>query len=357
MKNLKYLIAYTGPLCAFLGLYYGGIWSPGMFYLAFGIIPLLEPVLPVRTSNHDDEKESSRSSMLFFDILLYLHVPLLFGLTGFYFYKMAHGAPTPFEQIAMTLNMGTLIGAFGINVAHELGHRERPFERVLAKMLLLPALYMHFIIEHNYGHHRNVGTPKDPATSRRGELVFAFWIRSALFGYLNAWAIEKKRLNAAGKVTWGLQNEMVRFTIIQSLYLVIVGAVFGPGVVVFAVSAAVTGFLLLETVNYIEHYGLMRQKLPSGRYEPVALRHSWNSNHELGRIFLYELTRHADHHFRATRKYQILRHHDTSPQLPMGYPLAMLLSLIPPLWFRTIHPLLDRINSNAPAETPKGTMV
>ena len=202
---------------------------------------------------------------------------------------------------------------------------------------------MHFIIEHNFGHHKNVGTPEDPATSRRGELVFAFWLRSTIHGYLNAWKIEGKRLSANGKSFWSIQNEMIRFTFIQAIYLTLLAFAFTPDILFFAVSAAATGFLLLETVNYIEHYGLMRRKLASGRYESVTLQHSWNSSHELGRIFLYELTRHADHHYRATRKYQILRHHDTSPQLPMGYPIAMLLSLIPPLWFRIVHPLLDRV--------------
>lgn len=343
MKDLKYLIAYTGPLCAFVGLYFGGWWSPGMFYLAFGIIPALESLLPVRTDNHQQDEEEARSTLVFFDVLLYLHLPILFALLYMYFQNMSIGSPTVFEQIGMTLNIGTMIGAFGINIAHELGHRERPFDRVLAKLLLLPALYMHFIIEHNHGHHRHVGTPKDPATSRRGELVFAFWVRSTVFGYLSAWDIERKRLAAKGKQFWSFHNEMLRFTVFQGLYLCGVGVVFGVTAIPYALAAATTGFLLLETVNYIEHYGLMRQKMPSGRYEPVAMQHSWNSSHELGRIFLYELTRHADHHYRSTRKYQILRHHDTSPQLPMGYPVAMLMSLVPPLWFRTVHPMLDKI--------------
>lgn len=342
MKNAKYLIAYIGPLAAWAGLHFGGIWSPGMFYLAFVIIPFLEIFMPAGVKNYSTEEEVRRSSSVFFDILLYLHIPILYSLLFYYLHLISSQPLTTFEQVGMTLNIGTMIGAFGINVAHELGHRAKAFERVLAKLLLLPALYQHFIIEHNLGHHRHVGTPEDPATSRRGETVFSFWWRSTTRGYLHAWQLEARRLQQGGQAFWSLHNEMLRFSLFQLLYLGGVGLFFGPVAIPFALSAAVIGFLLLETVNYIEHYGLMRRTLPSGRYEKVELHHSWNSDHELGRIFLYELTRHADHHYKTTRKYQVLRHHDASPQLPMGYPAAMLLSLLPPLWFRVVHPLLDR---------------
>jgi alkane 1-monooxygenase len=109
--------------------------------------------------------------------------------------------------------------------------------------------------------------------------------------------------------------------------------VFGTAPLIFAVVTAIIGFLLLETVNYIEHYGLQRKMQENGRYEPVLPHHSWNSDHELGRIFLYEVTRHSDHHYKATRKYQVLRHFDESPQLPFGYPMCMIIALVPPLWF------------------------
>jgi alkane 1-monooxygenase len=191
----------------------------------------------------------------------------------------------------------------------------------------------HFFIEHNRGHHKWVGTPQDPATARLGESIYRFWPRSILGAYRNAWKLEKERLQKDGKAVFSIYNEMIWFQIANLAYLGLVWFFFGWAGLAFALAAAAIGILLLETVNYIEHYGLSRRKLPSGFYEKTSPRHSWNSNHELGRIFLYELTRHSDHHYKATRKYQVLRHFDESPQLPLGYPATMLMAMLPPLWF------------------------
>ena len=110
-----------------------------------------------------------------------------------------------------------------------------------------------------------------------------------------------------------------------------------------AIAAGVVSFLFLETVNYIEHYGLLRLKNASGRYERVQKIHSWNSNHVVGRIILYELTRHSDHHYKSSKKYQVLESHEESPILPYGYPTSMVLAMIPPLWFRIMN---KRVPSN-----------
>ncbi len=333
MKDLKYLFAYVAPISAFAGLYYGGIWSLGAVYVAFGLIPLLELLLPYSKQNFSEEEEESRASIIFFDILLYLNIPILYGMIWFYFVTMSAGGLSTFEVVGMTLNIGVLIGSIGINVAHELGHRTSKFEQFLSKTLLLSALYMHFFVEHNRGHHKNVATDEDPASARYGEIVYVFWFRSMILGYFSAWKLESQRLERAKQAVVSFANEMIRFQVIQVAYLIAIGLTFGWAMVPYAILIALIGVLLLETVNYIEHYGLRRKKLASGRYENVQPTHSWNSNHELGRIFLYELTRHSDHHFKATRKYQVLRHFEESPQLPLGYPASMLLSLVPPLWF------------------------
>jgi alkane 1-monooxygenase len=334
MKDTKYLIAYIAPLSAVAGLWFGGWWSFGMTYVAFGLIPFFELFLPKSIDNHAPEAEENRSRHPFFDGLLYSHVPIMYGLIAWACVKLQSGDLSRLETVGMTFNIGIMIGAFGINVAHELGHRTSKFEQFLSKTLLLPALYQHFFIEHNRGHHKNVGTELDPATSRKGENIYAFWWRSVSGSYWDAWALEAERLQRAGQSMVSFDNEMIRFQLIQLAYLGIVWAVFGGPSVIFAILAAIVGFLLLETVNYIEHYGLQRKMQENGRYEPVLPHHSWNSDHELGRIFLYELTRHSDHHYKATRKYQVLRHFDESPQLPFGYPMCMLISLVPPLWFR-----------------------
>lgn len=332
-RDAKYLIAYTAPLAAYLGLYLGGIWSLGSIYVGFGLIPLLELVFPGDARNLSPLEEENQNKRRLFDFLLYFNIPILYGLIAYYFFSILTRDLSHFELIAMTANVGLVIGTSGINVGHELGHRATKYERFMSKLLLLPALYMHFYIEHNRGHHKNVATDEDPASARLGESLYAFWGRSVIGGYRNAWRLERKRLKKKGKPVLSWNNEMIRFQVFQAGYLFLVGFLLGWSMIFYALGIAVFGFLMLECVNYIEHYGLRRELLPNGRYEKVSPRHSWNSNHELGRIFLYELTRHSDHHFKASRKYQILRHYDESPQLPYGYPLSILMALAPPLWF------------------------
>jgi len=341
-NDLKYLMAYLMPLVAILGLSQQGLWSPGSIYVAFVLIPLLEQWLPRSPLNLDAETEREKLKSRFFDWLLYLNVPLLYGVIVYFFYVISTRELTTFEQLASVLNVGILVGTIGINVAHELGHRTRNLEQTLAKVLLLPGLYMHFFIEHNRGHHKHVATPLDPASARKGQPIYAFWIVSVLGGYRNAWRLEAKRLERKGKDFWSGHNEMIRFTFIEAAYLTLIGWIWGFGMIGFAIAIAVVGFLLLESVNYIEHYGLRRREVAPGRYEKVSPLHSWNSDHELGRIFLYELTRHSDHHYKASRKYQVLRHFGESPQLPLGYPASILMSLVPPLWFRFMDERVDR---------------
>jgi alkane 1-monooxygenase len=343
-KDLKYLIAYLLPLSAFAGIYLKGAFSPGAFYVAFVIIPLLEQIIPKSSQNLPEPDELTQTRKKLFDVLLYLNLPLLYTLLFYYAHTLLHTPLSWAEMAGLTLNVGIVTGAIGINVGHELGHRNTPHEQWMAKALLLPALYMHFIIEHNRGHHKNVSTDLDPASARKGQSLYAFWWQSVTGAYRNAWQLEAERLSRTGKSPLSLSNEMIQFSLIQLGWLLGISLLSGGFLLPFALATAIIGALLLETVNYIEHYGLRRQQLPSGLYEPVSPRHSWNSDHELGRIFLYELTRHSDHHYKATRKYQILRHFDESPQLPLGYPGSMLTALIPPLWFHLMHPNLKTQN-------------
>lgn len=341
-RDFKYLLAYLLPISAVLGIYLGGWWSLGSIYVAFGILPALELILPKSSENAAPETEAERARRPFFDFLLYLNLPILYAIVALFLTEISFREHTFGEQIAMTFSVGLLVGTMGINVGHELGHRLKKYEQQLAKLLLLPGLYLHFFIEHNRGHHKHVATEADPASARLQESIYAFWLRSVTGGYRSAWQLELERLRRMGKPTWSWQNAMVRYTLYCLLYLLSIGLIWGWSALPFALGIAVVGFLLLESVNYIEHYGLSRQRLPSGQYEKVGPHHSWNSDHELGRIFLYELTRHSDHHFRATRKYQILRHFEQSPQLPLGYPASILVSLVPPLWFKLIHPHLPQ---------------
>ena len=246
----------------------------------------------------------------------------------------------PLDSVTLVgriLSYGIMCGVVGINVAHELGHKTNKKDQFLAKVLLTTTLYTHFFLEHNFGHHKNVGTPEDPSTARRGEWVYTFWLRSIIFSYWSAWRISIKR--SKGNL---LKNEMMHYTLIQLALIAIIFENFGSMGLVGLFGASITGWILLETVQYIEHYGLAREKVSDLRYENVHPVHSWNSNHMWGRAILFELSRHSDHHYLPNKEYPLLDHHDDSPQLPTGYPGMMILSLIPPLYMRIVHPRIPK---------------
>ena len=338
MKDLKYLTAFTIPLSAFIGIYLKGYWSFICPIYAFVLIPALELLLPVSTSNHEGNERVAKLDNKLFDWMLYLNIPLVYCLFYYSLNELAAGPLETYEIVGIIFSIGIVLGTNGINVGHELGHRVSGFERFLGKLLLLPSLYMHFYIEHNYGHHVHAATSEDPATAKYNQSVYSFWITSVSRQYLNAWRIQGKLLKTHNRSFFSLYNDMLWYTLFQFAHLCFIYYLFGYKVLTYAILAALVGFLLLETVNYIEHYGLIRKKLPSGRYERVREIHSWNSNHVMGRIILYELTRHSDHHYKSSKKYQVLDYHDTSPQMPFGYPTSMVLSFLPPLWFKVMNP-------------------
>ena len=335
---LKYLWSYIIPLTLVLVLYLRGLFSFSGVLIAFFAIPILEIILKGSAKNMNEHDESTALKNSFYDLILYSHLPILWGMLAWYFYTVANVPLHNYEYWGISLSMGIFLGAMGINVAHELGHRDKAYERFIAKLLLLPNLYMHFIIEHNRGHHVNIATKEDPASARYNEMLYSFWIRSVTMTYVSAWRLEAKRLRNEGKRFLSIHNEMIIFQIVQLAYLFLVWYFGGFVLLLSAILIAIVGFLLLETVNYIEHYGLSRKKMENGRYERVQPWHSWNSDHVLGRLILFELSRHSDHHFKANRKYQVLRHFDESPQLPYGYPMSMLMSFVPPLWFAMMNP-------------------
>lgn len=338
-KDLRYLLGCLPPLISAAGLYLGGWFSPGIIYVGLILLPLLELFLPVSTHNETEDVYARKSRVWFFDLLLYVQLPMLYAVIFYFFWKIPD--MTVMERIFSILNVGMLMGISGINVAHELGHRKPLTDRVIARLLLVPALYTHYTLEHNYGHHLMVGTPEDPATARKNESLYAFYFRTITTSYVNAWHIGHKLRKAAGRSVW--MHELIWMHFVQLIYLIVVWWFFGWIGFGMALGAALISVLFLEAVNYIEHYGLLRKKMASGRYEPMRDSHSWNSNHSLGRQILFELPRHADHHFQTTRKYQTLRHLDESPQLPYGYPLSILIAMIPPLWFRIMNPRISEM--------------
>ena len=348
-RHLKYLFIYINPAIIFLSLYLGGIWSYLAVVYVFALIPFVELFLSGTSANMDKQEEEIAKKDPLYDFMLYTAIPMQFGLMGYFLYRVSSPSLELWEKLGMMASFGIACGALSINGAHELGHRNTWYEKMMSKALLSTSMYMHFFIEHNRGHHKNVSTDEDPASGRYGESVYAFYMRSVPDSWLSAWHLEADRLRKAHQGFWSIHNEMLRFQIIQTAILLAICLIFGWQVMLLYWGAAVLGILMLETVNYIEHYGLRRKKIDGEYYEKTMPIHSWNSNHTLGRIFLLEVTRHSDHHYMANRKYQILRHFDESPQMPTGYPGMMVLALFPPLWFRVMHRQIERYRA-----TPAG---
>jgi alkane 1-monooxygenase len=348
IRPLKYTAVILLFVSGGIGIWAGGLWTWLLPAIAFGLLPLLEAILPPNPNNlADAEAELVRKDVVY-DLLLYSVAPLLYGSLVVFIVALQEDQPI-WVRLGRIVTMGIALGVLGINVAHELGHRTRKGEIFLAQALLLISQYMHFYIEHNRGHHHYVSTDRDPASSRRGEWVYAFWVRSILFSYLSAWKLENARLRKAGKSAFSLSNAMFHYLALQLSIYALVWTFSDVWIVLQYLAAATLGVLLLETVNYIEHYGLRRHERKDGRPDPVLPVHSWNSNHVLGRIVLFELTRHSDHHYRPGRKYQVLRHMEGAPQMPAGYPAMIVLSLLPPLWFWIMHRQIRRFKEHSPS--------
>lgn len=329
-KYLSPFIVFATAWVSFLNI--GWITFLPVIY-GFAFIPLLELFIKPKISNLSAAEEELAKADKTYDYILYLIVPLQYVLLISFLFSLKDETLTWVDLTGRIMSMGLLCGVFGINVAHELGHRVNRFEQILAKSLLLTSQYIHFFIEHNKGHHKNVATHEDPSSGRYNETVFAFYPRTIIFSYISAWKIANEEMKKRKLPVYSLKNEMLQAQLIQFTMILVIFFVFGWKIMLYYLAAALLGILLLECVNYIEHYGLSRNQTSSGNYERAMPHHSWNSDHVIGRLMLFELSRHSDHHYMASRKYQILRHHENSPQMPTGYPGMMILAHIPPLWF------------------------
>lgn len=374
-RILKYNSIFIVPVLAMVSFLGHGFWAYTLPFLTFVFLPIAEMISEASEENLTKAEEELALEDKYYDWLLWVMVPLQYVVIFLGLYLVVHPAGfftefflasepdslfsgkiwlnagigwTRTELIGKVIAMGICCGVIGINLAHELGHRVTAHERFMSKALLLTSMYMHFFIEHNKGHHKHVATDHDPASSRRGEILYFFWIRTIIYSYISAWKIEADRLKRAGQPVFSPKNEMIQYLFIQIGFVALIYFIFGTTGMIFFLLAALGGILLLETVNYVEHYGLRRKKTASNNYERVLPIHSWNSNHAGGRRLLFELTRHSDHHYMASRKYQILRHFDESPQMPFGYPAMIVLSTIPPLWFFVMHRRIDDYRKRLP---------
>jgi alkane 1-monooxygenase len=347
IKAFKYLSPLTIYVLAGISFTQQGWLTWGTMLYAWFIIPFAELFINPSKKNLDAAEEEMAKQDKVYDYMLYLIVIFQFAALFLFLSSMKATDLQWWEVAGRVFSMGLLCGTFGINVAHELGHRVTKFEQTLAKLLLLTSLYIHFFIEHNKGHHKNVATPEDPSSARYNEPIYIFYFRTIIFSYLSAWKIANDEMKKKGLAVLNLKNEMLQAHIIQIAFVVLIFFVFTPLITLYFLAAAFIGILLLETVNYIEHYGLQRKQTASGNYERAMPGHSWNSSHPLGRLMLFELSRHSDHHYLASRKYQTLQHHDDAPQLPTGYPGSMLLALLPPAWFYVMNRKIKKMETAA----------
>jgi alkane 1-monooxygenase len=313
------------------------LWlSPVFFY--FGV-PLLDALIGEDPSNPPESEVPALEADPYYRWITYLLVPVLWAT---FVATTAFVATQPlawYGVLAMIISTGGGLG-FAINLGHEMGHKKSALERWLGKLALALACYGHFYIEHNRGHHRDVATPVDPASSRMGESIYRFVLREMPGGFRRAWQLEKERLARCGKRTWSLDNEVLQPALASLALYGGLTLVFGVTILPYLLLTAMWGAFQLTSANYLEHYGLLRRKLDSGRYEICQPHHSWNSNHLFSNWALFHLQRHSDHHAHPTRRYQSLRNFPDLPRLPSGYFGMYLVAYVPPLWFQVMNPRL-----------------
>jgi alkane 1-monooxygenase len=335
-KRYAWLLGLVVPTLPFLawglveatGL--GIFWFYGPF-LVFAIFPLLDLAIGMDAANPPDSVMKWLEQDRYYRWCTYLYIPIQYAGLVLACRLWSSGKLSSIDDIGLALTMG-MVSGIAINTAHELGHKRASSERWLSKIALAQSAYGHFFIEHNRGHHVRVATPEDPASARLGESFWAFLPRTVSGSLRSALEIERERLARDGRRFWSPRNDILNAWAMTVVLFGVLCAVFGLVVLPYLLIQAVVGFSLLEFVNYLEHYGLLRGRREDGRWERTAPEHSWNSNSVASNVLLYHLQRHSDHHANPMRRYQALRHFDEAPQLPTGYAGMIVIAAIPPLW-------------------------
>ncbi len=339
-KRYFWLLGLVVPTLPFLAWALVQITGLGVFWfygpaLVFGIFPLLDLAVGLDARNPPDSMIKQLEQDRYYRWCTYLYIPVQYAGLIFACWEWSYGDLSVIESIGLALTVA-MVSGIAINTAHELGHKRASLERWLSKVALAQSGYGHFFIEHNRGHHVRVATPEDPASSRLGESFYRFLPRTVIGSLRSAWELEGVRLRRLESSMWTPRNDILSAWAMTVVLFGALVAVFGVVVLPYLVLQAVLGFSLLEVVNYLEHYGLLRQRREDGRYERTRPEHSWNSNNTASNVLLYHLQRHSDHHANPVRRYQALRHMEQAPQLPTGYAGMILTAVIPPLWRRTM---------------------
>ncbi len=357
-KRWAWSLSVVYPLLPFLGIAAHAATGRQLalalpLLISYGLMPLLDALIGEDRNNPPEAVVPQLEADRYYRWLTWATVPLHFvALIG-----CAWWAGTqPLSWWAVLL-LGYIAGTdsgLGINTGHELGHKHTRTEQWLARLVLAVPAYGHFTVEHGRGHHRHVSTPEDHASARMGESIYRFMLREIPGGIRRAWQLEAERLESIGQSRWSVQNTMLQSYAVTLLLQLGLLAAFGWVMLPFLAMHNVVAWWQLTSANYVEHYGLLRQRLGNGRYEAPQPHHSWNTNHLVTNLALFHLQRHSDHHAHPSRRYQSLRHFEDLPQLPSGYFGMFLVAYVPWLWFRvmdarllalpTVRGDLDRVN-------------
>ncbi len=339
-KRWLWALSVLFPLQPFIGIWLHAE-TGNEFWLYFVVLstyvfaPILDWLLGEDRNNPPEEVVPQLERDRYYRYLTYITVPLHFvTLFGCAWYA-ATASLSVWGFVGLAVVAG-LTGGLAINTGHELGHKNSRLEKRLARLVLAVPAYGHFSIEHNRGHHRDVSTPEDPASARMGESIYKFARREIPGAIRRAWRCERERLANRGKPVWHPYNHLLQSWGLSVLVAAALIAAFGWAMLPFLLIHHAFAYWQLTSANYVEHYGLLRQKMDNGRYERCQPHHSWNSNHIFSNLLLFHLERHSDHHAHPLRRYQSLRNFENVPQLPSGYFGSYLLAYVPWLWFRVM---------------------
>ena len=322
LRDARFLLALTTAAAPVAGHRLDAYWSA--FVVFWVVVPFLDRLIGRSAQPCGEEEMRRLERNPLFRFVLHAWVPLQLGLIGWGAWLVGTGGVAGFDAVLFTLSVGLATGGAGITIAHELGHKRPLVDRLLSRVLLISVSYGHFTVEHNRGHHVRVATPEDPASARYGESYWAFLPRTLSGSLRHAWELDRREVLLSSLATCAVAAAL--------------GAAFGPLAAIYFFGQSAMAIALLEAVNYIEHYGLVRRMLADGRYERPAARHAWDAYEWLSNCFLVHLQRHADHHLNPMRPYAALQPQAESPKLPMGYPGMVPLAFLPPLWFAVMNP-------------------
>ena len=344
-KRFAWLLSVAGPAIALVGtvavssfeVNHWILFFPLVFYYFF--VPLLDFLIGEDTSNPPESSIEDLEADVYYRWITYATIPILWIAVIFNCIFLCTFSLNPFEWLATVMTTGSVLG-FGLNVSHELGHKLQTVPRKVALFNTALGAYGHFSIEHNRGHHRHVSTPEDPASSKMGENIYQFACREMPGAAIRAWRLEADRLQRLNKSVWHFENEILQALCLSTgVYGCLIGF-YGLDMVLVLIPVAIWGAFQLTSANYVEHYGIQRLKTANGNYENCQPHHSWNSNHLVSNLVLFQLQRHSDHHTHPGRSYQSLRDFPELPRLPSGYFGMFFLAYLPPLWYRVMDPLL-----------------